>query len=126
MLPISVKYLCALFEKIYDKADYYRHLEYRGGCTIPLFQLSVSCEKCAAARHYADIGKQLLIANSRNRVRGAVLCLSQDGACTKLCENFSEISLKRDLSNDTTVNPPLFSLVNTFKVTEERSRIRIQ
>jgi hypothetical protein len=36
-----VKYLCALFEKIYDKADYYRHLKYRGGCTIPLFHLSV-------------------------------------------------------------------------------------
>jgi hypothetical protein len=32
-----------------------------------------------------------------------------------LFENFREISLKRDLSNDTTVSPPLFSLVNTFK-----------
>jgi hypothetical protein len=31
-------------------------------------------------------------------------------------ENFSENSLKGDLSNDTTDNPPLFSLVNTFKV----------
>jgi hypothetical protein len=39
-----------------------------------------------------------------------------DGACTNLFENFSQHSLKRDLSNDTTVNPPLFSLVNTFKV----------
>jgi hypothetical protein len=68
-----------------------------------------------AAQHYAVICKQLLLANSRNRVRGAVLFLSQDGACTNLCENFREISLKRDLSNDTTVNPPLFSLVNTFK-----------
>jgi hypothetical protein len=33
-----------------------------------------------------------------------------------LFENFRKISLKRDLSNDTTVSPPLFSLVNTFKV----------
>jgi hypothetical protein len=41
MLPISVKYLCALFEKIYDEADYYCHLKYREECTIPLFQLSV-------------------------------------------------------------------------------------
>ncbi len=31
-------------------------------------------------------------------------------------ENFRENSLKRGLSNDTTDNPPLFSLVNTFKV----------
>jgi hypothetical protein len=31
-------------------------------------------------------------------------------------ENFSENGLKEDLSNDTTDNPPLFSLVNTFKI----------
>ncbi len=38
-------------------------LKYRGGCTIPLFQLSLWCEKKrVAARHYADIGKQLLFA----------------------------------------------------------------
>ncbi len=43
-----------------------------------------------------------------------VLCLSQDGACTDLFENFREKSLKQDLSNGTTANPPLFSLVNTF------------
>ncbi len=57
-----------------------------------------------------------MFANDTNRVRGAVLCLSQDGACTNLFENFSENNLKGDLSNDTTDNPPLFSLVNTFKV----------
>jgi hypothetical protein len=33
-----------------------------------------------------------------------------------LYENRSENSLKGDPSNDTTVNPPLFSLVNTFNV----------
>jgi hypothetical protein len=44
-----------------------------------------------------------------------VLCLSQDGACTDSFENFHENSLKGDLSNDITLNPPLFSLVNTFK-----------
>jgi hypothetical protein len=43
------------------------------------------------------------------------LSLSQDGACTNLFENFRENSLKGVLSNDTTVTPPLFSLVNTFK-----------
>jgi hypothetical protein len=56
-----------------------------------------------------------LFANNRNRVRGAVLGLSQDGACTDLFENLSVNSLKGDLSNDTTFKPPLFSLVNTFK-----------
>jgi hypothetical protein len=45
-----------------------------------------------------------------------VLSLSQDGACTDSFENLRENSLKGDLSNDITINPPLFSLVNTFKV----------
>jgi len=45
-----------------------------------------------------------------------VLCLSQDGACTDSFENFRDNSLKGGLSNDITINPPLFSLVNTFKV----------
>ena len=43
-----------------------------------------------------------------------VLYLSQDGACTDSFENFRENSLKGDLSNDIALNPPLFSLVNTF------------
>jgi hypothetical protein len=47
-----------------------------------------------------------------------VLCLSHDGACTDSFENFRKISLKGDLSNDISLNPPLFSLVNTFKATE--------
>jgi hypothetical protein len=62
----------------------------------------------------SDVGKQLLIAKDRNRVRWLVLVLLQDGACVDLHENHSENSLKGDPSNDTTVNPPLFSLVNTF------------
>ncbi len=40
--------------------------------------------------------------------------LLQDGACTDLVENLSVNSLKGDLSNNTTRNPPQFSLVNTF------------
>ncbi len=44
-----------------------------------------------------------------------VLSLSQDGACIDSFENFRKNSLKGDLSNDITLNPPLFSLVNTFK-----------
>jgi hypothetical protein len=32
-----------------------------------------------------------------------------------VAENLSENSLKGDLSNANTFNPPLFSLVNTFK-----------
>jgi hypothetical protein len=88
-------------------ADSDRLLKYRG------------CEKCVAARHYADIGKQLLFANNRNRVRGALLCLSQDGASMDefVWKKFprEQLTVKRDLSNDTTVNQPLFSFVNTFK-----------
>ncbi len=45
-----------------------------------------------------------------------VLCLSQDGACTDSFENFRKNSLMGDLSNAITLNPPLFSLVNTFKL----------
>jgi hypothetical protein len=48
--------------------------------------------------------------------RGAVFGLSQDWPCINLFENFREHSLKQDLSNGTTVNPSLFSLVNTFKL----------
>jgi hypothetical protein len=69
-------------------------------------------------RRYTVIWKQLLFENDRNRVRGAVLGLSQDGACIDLFENLSVNSLKGDLSNDTTFKPPLFSLVNTFKTTD--------
>ncbi len=46
--------------------------------------------------------------------RWVVLGLSQDGVGTDLFENFSEKSLKGALSNDPTLNQPLFSLVNTF------------
>ncbi len=56
-----------------------------------------------------------MIANDTNRVRGAVPGLSQDGACTDSFENFRENSLKGDLSNNITLNPPFFSLFNSFK-----------
>ena len=65
--------------------------------------------------------KQLLILNYRNRVRWVVLGLSEDGACTDLFENLSVNSFKGDLSNATTFNPPLFSLVNIFNITEEHT-----
>ncbi len=58
--------------------------------------------------------KQLLLSNDRNRVRWVVLGLSEDGVCTDLFKNVSVNSLKEDLSDATTFNPPLFSLVNTF------------
>ncbi len=76
-----------IWKDLWWTADCYRHIKHRGGCTIPLFQLSVWCEKGDAARHYAVIGKQLLISNDRNRVRWVVLGLSQDGAaliCLKI------------------------------------------
>jgi hypothetical protein len=56
-----------------------------------------------------------LFANNRNRIRWAVLGLSQDEHWKDLFENFSVNSLNGDLSNAITFNPPLFSLVNTFK-----------
>ena len=107
--------ISAIWKDFLWRADLYRLLKYRGWCTIPMFQLSLRCEKFAAARHHSVIGNQLLFANNRNRVRWVVLCLSHDGACTDSFENFREISLKGDLSNDIAPNPPLFSLVNTFK-----------
>ncbi len=63
----------------------------------------------------SDVGKQLLIAYDRNKICGTVLGHSQDVAYTNIREN----SLMRDLSNDSTANPPLFSLVNTFKQDNE-------
>jgi hypothetical protein len=54
--------------------------------------------------------------------RWVVLGLPQAGACTDLSQNLSDISLKGDLSNDTTFNPPLFSLVNTFKLLHDMEK----
>ncbi len=110
---------CVIWKDLSWWADRYRRLKYQGGCTIPLLQISVWWKNCVAAWHYAVIGIQLLFANNRNRVRGAVLGLSQDGACTGLFENLIVNSLKGGLSNDTTFKPPLFSLVNTFKQKKE-------
>ncbi len=65
-----------------------------------------------------DIWKQLLTSNDRNRLRWAVLRLSQNGACTDLFENLRVNSLKGDLLNAITFKPPLSSLVNNFKATQ--------
>jgi hypothetical protein len=43
-----------------------------------------------------------------------------------LFENHSENRMKPDLSNDTTVNPPLFSLVNTFKISCKFDKILLK
>ncbi len=67
-------------------------------------------------RHYSVIGKQLLFANNRNRIRWAVFGLPQDEDWIDSFEKFSLNTLKGDLSNAITFNPPLFSLVNTFKL----------
>ena len=55
--------------------------------------------------------------NNRFQITKSVggIALSQDGVCTDFFENFSVNSWKRDLSIDTTFNPPLSSLVNTFR-----------
>ncbi len=57
-------------------------------------------------RCYTAFWKQLLFANDRNSISGAVLGLSQDGACTDLFENLSVNSLKGNPSNATTFKPP--------------------
>jgi hypothetical protein len=46
------------------------------------------------------------------------------GSAQIFFENFSVNSLKRDLSNDTTFNQPLFSLVNTFKEDFKNAQIK--
>jgi len=68
-----------------------------------------------------------VFANNRNRIRWAVVGVSQDEDWTDLFENSSVNRLKGDLSNATTFNPPLFSLVNTFKNRQKwaaRKRLR--
>ncbi len=86
-----------LFEKIYDEQPILIVVSNIGEY-VPLFQV-----------YYTVIWKQLLISD-RNTVRWVVLVLglSDDGACTDLFENLSMNSLKRDLSNVTTFNPPSF------------------
>jgi hypothetical protein len=55
--------------------------------------------------------------SNSNSVIGSLLTLKIPLGIVALFEKIydGENSLKRDLSNDTTVNPPLFSFVNTFK-----------
>ncbi len=101
-----------------------RNNEIRNNAPVPLWRLeqgfynhkkSSKISSNIANNFSSNIGKQLLIANDRNKVRWVVLGFLQDVACTDLFENHSENILKGDLSKDTTVNLPLFSLVNTFK-----------
>ncbi len=88
-----------IWKDLWWKADSYRHLKHWGGCIIPLFQLSVWCEKRDGAWHCAVIGKQLLIPKTQ---RGFVLGLSQDRVCcTDSFKNFSVKCLKWNQSNDT-------------------------
>ncbi len=107
------------------KLYFCRHLKYLGGCTIPLFQLRVWCEKLVAARHFTVIWKQLLIPNDRNRVRWVVLAFRPltGWGLHRFVWKLQREQLKWDQSNYLTLhqiqpctkfNPPLFSLVNTF------------
>jgi hypothetical protein len=108
--------IVVLFEKIYDGEPILTVIsniredvqcEYR--CFNEVYDMKSVSQPDTMPRYW-----KTLFANNRNRVRGAVLGVSQDGACANLFKNFHENSLKRDLSNDATVNPPLFSLINTF------------
>ncbi len=57
-IPLGI---VALFAKIYDGEPILFDVSNSVHCTIiiPVFQLSVWFEKCDAARHYDNIGKQL-------------------------------------------------------------------
>ncbi len=95
--------------------------EKRGGLTVILFDRSrfqlltlkfsnksvqsSSCERPKTVQ-------RLLISNDRNRVRGVVLGLSEDRACTDLSENLGVNNLKGDLPNATTSKfQPTFFLI---------------
>jgi hypothetical protein len=96
--------IVALFEKVYYEFRFLRSSQVSWMMYNTV--VSITCRR-VAARNYADIGIQLLLANNGNRVRAAVLGLSQDWACTDLFENLSVNRLKGDLSNSTTIKPPL-------------------
>ena len=125
MLQISVRYLC---RNTKCRVDFSRYLKrfIMDSRILPSSQISVKiynsvvsnkfmmwkwCRSPTLCRYLQTI----IDFKWQKHGRWVVLGLPQAGACTDLFENFSEISLKGDLSNATTFNPPLFSLVNTFK-----------
>jgi hypothetical protein len=63
---------------------------------------------------YIHIGKQLLLSNDRNRVRS--FRPLQDGASHERRQRKFVWKFPREQPIETTANPPLFSLVNTFNV----------
>jgi hypothetical protein len=128
MLPISVKYLCRSSK---CRADLWRYLKrfMKESRLLPSSQISgrmyntvvsIKCMMWKACRSPTLCRYLKLIIDFKWQKHGSLrsLGLLQDGACTELFENFRENSLKGDLSNDIFVNPPLFSLVNTFKKVE--------
>ncbi len=102
-----------LFEKIYYEFRFIPSSQISGR----MYNTDVSI-KCMMGKTYRSPSPtlcryretKLLFADNTNRVRGAVLGLSQVGACTDLFENLSVNSLKGDLSNTTSFKPPIFSL----------------
>jgi hypothetical protein len=84
--------------------------------TIPLFQISVLCEKCIAAWYYTLLGINYSMQIIETGFVEQFYASHRMGPAPICFENFREHSLKRDLSNDATANPSLFSLVNTFNI----------
>ncbi len=108
MLLILVQYLCASFEKIYYGVRLLLSSQISGR-----MYNSVVSNKCMMWK----VCRSPILCRYWDTIvyfKWVVLGLSQDEACTNLFENFSENSLKGDLSNDNIVTPSLFSLVNTF------------
>ncbi len=58
--PNVAWFVSVIWKDLLWRPDFYRHLKLREGWTIPMFQLSVWCEKWVGARHYSVIGNQLL------------------------------------------------------------------
>ncbi len=78
--------------------------------TVVSITVIVWCEKCSPTlcRYWKTIID--FKTETGFALRRAVFGLSQDRVCTDSFEHVSAKSLKRDQSNDTKFNPPLFSI----------------
>ncbi len=95
----------------------YRLPKYRGGSTKPLFQLGAWCEKFVATRNPTLCRYLQTIIECKWHKQGALSSFRPPTGwgLHRFLWKSHENSFKGDLSNATTFNPALFSLVDTFK-----------
>jgi hypothetical protein len=99
------------------RANTYRFLCFRGRFTTPLFRKEHYVKTMTQPYIDAVFANNYFIQIIEKRVRWAVLGLSHriGSALIFMKISFKNLnSLKRDLSNNAIVSPPLFLLVNTF------------